>query len=232
LLDLEPAGICGRRYNDYLLPSDPNLFLLLEFPLYNDWHMEGGEQQPNQGQDQGSWQYKPDGAALAAPVEMPVVNVGASQPLDGVEWTASEFVAHEKGATWYLLLALAGGAAAALIYVITRDIISSVAIMALAVILGIAGARKPRVLTYRLDRTGIMVGPRLHRFAEYKSFALIDEGAFWSVVFLPTKRFAVPLSVYLAPEDEQRVIEVLGSYLPIQQGQMGSVDRLMRRMHF
>ena len=168
----------------------------------------------------------------AGPMDMDAPYDPAASDPDAVEWTASEFISHDKGSNWYVMLGLGTVAATVGIYFITKDIVSVVAILALAIILGYLAGRKPRVLTNRLDGYGITVGQTTHPFEDYKSFAVIDEGAFWSVVFLPAKRFAVPLSLYLAPDDERRVIDVLGQYLPLEQGEMNSVDRAMRRLHF
>src|SRR5690606_25019420 len=114
-----------------------------------------------------------------------------------VEWTASEFVAHDKGSGWYMLLFLAAAAIAALLYLITRDMFSAGAAMAMAFILGIAGARKPRVVPYRLDESGLTAGKRFYPYREFKSFAMPDDGPFVGVTLIPLKRFGFPVSFYL-----------------------------------
>lgn len=198
--------------------------------MYNKPYMAEGEdnqptetpQTPEQTQPASQWQYNADAAAAAS----------AAAPSQTVEWTASEFINHDKGFSWYLALAGLGIVAAAVLYFITRDVVSSVVICLFAIILGVAGARKPRTLTYRLDTKGLSAGNKFHAYGEFKSFALIEEGAFNSITLLPIKRVSLPLSLYVSPEDEPKILEVLGQYLPMQQGGMELTDNLMRRMHF
>src|SRR5437870_2945293 len=57
----------------------------------------------------------------------PVAATSDSSPAsnkDGITWTASEFVAHEKSAGWYLALTVVALVIAGVIYLLTRDIIS------------------------------------------------------------------------------------------------------------
>lgn len=192
---------------------------------------EGEENQPAEEQQQSAqpqqpasqWQYNP--GSTAAPS-----TPSASQA--NVEWTASEFIDHNKGFSWYLALGGFGLVVAALLYLFTRDLVSSVVVCMFAIILGVAGARKPRTLTYRLDAKGLSAGKKFHAYSEFKSFALVEEGAFNSITLLPAKRISLPVSLYVAPDNEQKILEVLGQYLPMQQGGLELTDSLMRRMHF
>jgi hypothetical protein len=199
--------------------------------------------QTEQPQEGGSWQYKPASASATPPMQpaqtQPAAALApatASAPTSAepeiVEWTASEFVAHDKGPGWYALLILAALGVAGVIYIITQDAFSTVVVLILAVIMAVAASRKPRVLTYRLDKNGVTAGNKFHPYKDYKSFAYQEEGPFASIVFVPMNRFSFAFSVYLAPEDEDRVIKALSAHLPLERGQLDSVDRLMRRVRF
>ena len=178
------------------------------------------QKQPDQ--PDAGWSYKPDTSPGPAP----------AAANETVEWTASEFIEHNKGFSWYLALAAIGLVVAGLVYLLTRDLVSSVVICIFALILGIAGARKPNVIAYKLDSRGLSAGRRFRPYSEFKSFALVDEGAFNSITLLPIKRNRLPVNLYLAPDVEHQILEVLGSHLPMQQGGLDITDNLMRRMHF
>lgn len=162
----------------------------------------------------------------------PAPSAAASDPDGAITWTASEFVAHEKSAGWYA--ALAGGTVvvAGLIYLLTKDIISTAVVVIGAVFLGIYAKRKPRQLQYRLDDSGISVGDKQYQYEEFRSFGVVPEGAFSSIVFLPLKRFAPTTSIYYAPEDEDDIVEVLSDRLPFQEYGHDVVDQFMRRIRF
>jgi hypothetical protein len=157
------------------------------------------------------------------------------RPYDGqplITWTASEFIAHDKSASWYGVLALAGILLAGLVYLILRDPISSTVVLVCTVLFGIYAARKPRQIYYQLDETGLAIGRRNHDYREFRSFAVVDEGAFASIVFMPLKRFAPLLSVYFDPADEAAITEVLADHLPVEPRQMDLLERMLKAIRF
>jgi hypothetical protein len=183
---------------------------------------------------------EPEPAAEQPPTRVPtglkddayqaVAPDGSSEEV--ISWTASEFLAHEKSASWYLVLALAAVAAAGIIYLLTRDTVSSVVVLVGAVIFGIVAARKPRQLTYQIDADGIQVGPKHYPLADFRSFSVVDEGSFSGINLMPLKRFAPMLTVYYDPKDEERIIGVLSRSLPMEEHRHDPVDNLMRRIRF
>ena len=157
----------------------------------------------------------------------------ANESPDGViHWTASEFIAHQKSAGWYFRLGVAAVFVAAVIWLLTRDKISSSAILIAALVLGAYGARKPRQLTYELDSQGLRIGEKYYSYEEFRSFAIIPEGAFSSVVFMPLKRFAPLTTIYYEPDDEERIVDLLTDRLPIEDRQHDAIDRFLHRIRY
>lgn len=151
---------------------------------------------------------------------------------NAINWTASEFIAHEKSLGWYAALAGAAVLFAALVYLISRDFVSVGVVLVAALLLGIYGSHKPKQIEYRLDFKGITVGPKRFNYGEFRSFAVMEEGAFSSIVFMPLKRFAVPTTIYYPPEAEDDIVGVLSEYLPMEERNHDAVDRLMHRIRY
>lgn len=150
-----------------------------------------------------------------------------------ISWTASEFIAHAKSASWYGALALAAAVGAALIYLLTRDPVSAAVIIVAAVVLAIYAGHQPRELEYRIDFKGLTVGQKHFGYDQFRSFSVLPEGSFSSIVFMPLKRFAVPTTIYYAPEDEPKIVQMLSDYLPLDQEHgHDAIDRLMHRIRF
>jgi hypothetical protein len=190
-------------------------------------------QQPDPGKDQTPWQYTPgsaDSSAVMAPYNPE--DYPLPQGPQEVQWTASEFIAHDKAVTWYALFGVIALIVLALVYLITRDIFSVLIISFLALLVGFTASRKPQVVTFKVDTRGVAVGQKFHPYSEFRSFALIQEGAFSSITFAPLKRFMVPLSIYYDPKDEDSIIEVLASHLPVEQREHDVLERLARRVRF
>jgi len=194
--------------------------------------MAEGDHSPSDDQ-QGSWNYHPEGSAAPAVSDTPTApQTGTTSAPDTVSWTASEYIAHDKSPLWYVVLAAITVIICAGIYLLIRDVVSVFAVAILAAIFGVAAARKPRIVDYRLDRHGLTIGRAFHPYGNFKSFAVVDEGAFASITLLPVKRFMLPTSVYFSPEDEHLILDLLASHLPLQPGELGAIDELMRNLHF
>jgi len=151
---------------------------------------------------------------------------------DTVTWTASEFVAREKSSNWYLKLAGATVLVAILTFIIARDLISVSVVIIAGILLGIYGTHQPRQREYRLDQHGIGIGGKYHSYDEFRSFTVAPEDAFAGIVLMPLKRFGVPLTIYFAPDDEEKILTILSDYLPFEEYHADAVDSLMRHIRF
>jgi hypothetical protein len=155
-------------------------------------------------------------------------NTGATS----VSWTASEYIAHPKGPTWFIGYGLALAALGTIIFLITGDKIAPIMIGIMGILFGIFAGRQPQTLSYTLDHHGVQLGPKLYTFESFKSFSVIPEGATRSILLMPLRRFMPAVSFHYAPEDEDKIINILGSYLPHEDRQPDLIDQLMRKIRF
>jgi hypothetical protein len=156
----------------------------------------------------------------------------ASAPGSAVSWTASEFIAHEKAANWYILLF--GGAiiVAGLTWLILKDIIAAAVILIAAIMLAAYSKRQPRELAYSVDDSGITIGQKHYPYTLFRSFSIIDEGAFSSIELMPLKRFSPAITVYFDPANEDAIAEALAPHVPFVPRKPDPVDQLIRRIRF
>jgi hypothetical protein len=152
--------------------------------------------------------------------------------VEPVSWTVSEFVEHHKGTGWYLRLTIAALILAALIFIATRDKISTATVIIAALAFGIFAARKPRVLEYRLDDTGLTIGSKLYGYDQFKSFAVMDEASTRSIYLMPMKRFMPALSIYYDHKDEAKIVAVLADQIPREDRHADVIDSFMHHIHF
>lgn len=162
----------------------------------------------------------------------PAGSPSAAKAVGTVSWSASEYVEHDKSAGWYVRFALLVILVSGVIFVITRDVISVVLMLVLAVVFGIFAARKPDVLQYKLDGRGITIGQKMYPISLFRSFAIVEEGAFHSITLLPLKRFMPPISLHYAPEDEAAILDAFGNLLPQETRKQDAVDKFMHRIRF
>jgi hypothetical protein len=153
-------------------------------------------------------------------------------PEGSITWTASEFIAHHKSPGWYLILGSSALVVAIIIWLLTRDTITSIVVIVAAITFGFYGARQPRQLQYSLDGRGLSIGQRHFFYEQFRSFSIMPEGAVSSIVFMPLKRFAMLTTIYYDPADEPKIIDLLIDRLPHEDRQKDMFDRLLWRIRF
>ena len=172
--------------------------------------------------ESAAWSYQPDGATATA---------SPAPSGQTVTWSASEFIAHDKPTGWYGLLAMGAALVAGTVYLLTKDWIAVVVVVIVSIIFGVGASRRPRVLTYKIDSTGLTVGDKHYGFAMFKSFS-VEEGPIQAISLLSIKRFMPPLSVYYPLEQAEEIVDALSQYLPFEPHSSDPIDRLMHRIHF
>lgn len=200
-----------------------------------NWQFHAGGASPAQPQQTVQSAQQQQTVPADVPPSAPEDPAQFMPPVTGthhVEWTASEYVAHEKGLMWYV--ALLGGVVAltVVVYLLTKDLIAVVMIGLVAILFAILAARKPRVLHYEVGPQGVSIGGKMYPYADFKSFGVVTQGAFSSIVLMPLKRLMPALSVYYPPEEEQKIVEALSDYLPFAPVTPDFIDRTMFRIRF
>ena len=160
---------------------------------------------------------------------------GQNQPQrsdEPVTWTASEFIAHHKTSGWYFGVMLSAVILCGAVYLLTKDIISIATITIVVILFMVISSSKPKQQAYSVNSQGISIGQKFYPYSLFKSFMIAYDGPIGSITFEPLKRFMPEITIYFAPEDEQRIVDVLGGSLPNGQRKEKGVDRLMRRVRF
>ncbi len=182
------------------------------------------------------WQYKPSGGTATAPppVLAPAPAAPPAPPSAGgpVTWVASEYIDHDRGAGWYVLLILGVAILSTIVYFLTKDYFAIGTIVIVGVIVGFVAGKKPRQLNYELSASGIRIGDKLYSFGLFKSFSIVKDGALSSIQLTPIKRFMPPVSAYYAAGDEEKIVDTIGAYLPYEERGLDAIDRLSRRLRF
>lgn len=158
-----------------------------------------------------------------------------SGPVDGatgITWTSAEFFHHQKTTTWYGAYALGAIILAGVLYLITRDIIST------AVVIGAAGgllfisAREPKQQTYILQEDFVQVGSKAYSLHDFKAFSVDEDAPVLGLTLMPLKRFMPPIVLYVDEAHEEAVVDYIADFLPVEPHKVDAMDSLLRRLHF
>ena len=149
-----------------------------------------------------------------------------------IEWTASEYISHEKSISWHGALFAAAAVLIVIVFVVSRDILSTIVIALSAVAMSVYAKKKPEQKAYRLDDQGVSINDSLYPYAAFKSFSIVEEGSINSIWLKPLQRFSPTTVIYFPPDQEEAIEDLLSHYLPFEQKSMDAIDRITRRIRF
>lgn len=157
---------------------------------------------------------------------------GADSAPSGVAWTASEYIEHTKDGAWYMVAVGVTAVLAGLGYLVSRDLFTPSAVVALGLLLIAVSNRKPRTLQYQVDSKGIVIGNKRYTYDDFQSFSIIQEGPIESVLLLPQKRWSPTINLYFSPDDGQKIFDVLSAFLPFEQREKDMIDKFLHKIRF
>lgn len=189
--------------------------------------------QPNTGQNY--WQPQEDDTVTVPPTQNapqqqpPESQLDIEPPFETINWEASESIHHERDGMWFVgfitvVVVLLG------ISVWLQQWTFTVLIIIMAIALVIYTRRAPRNLRYSLSYNGLHIDQEFHSFDEFKSFGVLQEGGVFSAILMPTKRFGQSLTIYFSEGEGEKIVDILGAYLPMENIHLDMMDGLLRRL--
>jgi hypothetical protein len=176
--------------------------------------------------------YPTDTSDVTQEVEEDVGSTNINTEPEELSWEASEYIQHHKPAFWYIGFFGIGLVISGLIYLLLHDWIAIIVVIVMFAALFVYGVRKPRTLRYVIHGSGISVGEKSFLFSSFRSFSLTHDQGVPSITFIPLQRFALPLTVYFAPEDADRIADALSAHLPYEEHQPDMIDKLSHYLRF
>lgn len=149
-----------------------------------------------------------------------------------LSWEASEYIHHSKSPLWFVGYIVLMLVLLAIAYFLTHAWTFVVLVIVMAVAIGVFATRPPRTLHYALTDSGLQIEKSHYTYNDFRAFGIINDGALYSIMLIPTKRFMPAVNIYFAEEDGEKIVDVLGARLPMEELHLDAVDRLMRRLRF
>jgi hypothetical protein len=148
-----------------------------------------------------------------------------------ITWTAQEYVHMERSGIWYVLFVLVVLALIAIDVFVLKSWTFSALVIVMAVAVVVYIRRPPRTLTYGLSGAqGLYIGETLYHLDDYKAFGLIRDGEHHSIMLIPRKRFAPGVSVFFPEEAGERIVDILGQRLPMEELKLDLIDIVVRKL--
>ena len=148
-----------------------------------------------------------------------------------IDWHASEYVHHDKGAMWLIILGVIAvvGAGVAIFF---GQWLFAALIAVMAVAFGVYGFRQPKEMQYQLTDRKLLINDKTYSLAAFRAFVVIPDGTSYSALLIPVKRFMPALTIYFAEADGEKIIDILGAHLPMEDAQPDPIEAFMRKLRF
>ena len=195
----------------------------------NNYWAQNPDEQPVEGQEPVVNDEQIAPVATNQSVETLVIEDTPENP--PITWTAQEYIHLDRTPGWFILFAVIVLALVAVDIFFLKSWTFSVLVVVMAVAIIVYIRRPPRTLTYALSPVqGLYVGERLHAMNEFRAFGLIKDGDNHSIMLIPRKRFSPGVSVYFPEEAGERIVDILGQQLPMEELKLDVVDLVVRKL--
>ncbi|MBQ9020115.1 hypothetical protein IJ096_02225 [Candidatus Saccharibacteria bacterium] len=144
-----------------------------------------------------------------------------------VEWEAEEYVARDKNAGWYVGLIVVGLLLVAFSIWLRWYTFTALVVVAVIALL-VYSLRPPRRIHYALDNEGLVEGERLFKYDDFKSFGVMRDGAHFAIVLIPRKRFSPAVTVYFPEVQGEKIVDVFGMRLPMEEVKLDFLDKIVK----
>lgn len=151
----------------------------------------------------------------------------------GLDWSASEYIHHHKDARWFLVMTLVMAALAAVTYFLSgRSLLAPVSVCLLALCLVIFALKRPQEHRYSLQAEGLLVADKLYPYDDFIHFTVFEDSEQLAVQLTPTKRWLVPLTVYVPVDVADGVIDHLRQVVAYEDKDQSLIDRFTHFIRF
>jgi len=149
-----------------------------------------------------------------------------------VHWRASEYIHESKSGLWFTIFAIIVVSFIAIDIFYIKAYTFSVLVIVMAIAVIIFSRRPPKEIDYTLSgRQGLYVGEKLYHFSEFKAFGLIRDRGQHSIMLIPVKRFAPGVSVYFPEKVGEKIVDILGARLPMENLKLDVIDVIVHKLH-
>lgn len=148
-----------------------------------------------------------------------------------VHWSASEYISQEKDWIWYVFFGLIVAAFIAIDIFLLKEFTFSILVVVMAFAVVVFSKRPPRTVNYTLTgNQGLYIDEKLYHFNDFRAFGILKDHGQHTIMLIPTKRFSPSVSVYFPEEVGEKIVDILGNRLPMEQVKLDIIDIIVQKI--
>ncbi|MDO4902593.1 MAG: hypothetical protein Q4A21_03540 [bacterium] len=152
-----------------------------------------------------------------------------------VNWQAQDLLIGEKSQTWYIYFFIIVVAMIAAAWFLmggwqSWSFILVIVISAAAIVMT-RSTKHSKIINYALSTRGVYIGNDFYEYANFKAFGILKEKQIYSIILMPRKRFSPSVSIYFPKENGEKITDILGARLPMEEIHLDLIDRIIRKIN-
>lgn len=145
-----------------------------------------------------------------------------------IAWTAPEGVKVHRELWWYVAFGVVLIGLMALAILVFKSPTFAILLPIMTVALFLLSEKTPQNINYAISPKGVYVGDKLYDFSEFRAFGITRESNQHSAILLPVKRFSPGLTLYFSEKEGEKIVDMLGARLPMQEIKPDALEKLIR----
>lgn len=143
-------------------------------------------------------------------------------------WRAPEGIKVDRGPVWYVMFAIVFIVLIVLAIWVFNSWSFAILLPLMAISVILLTSSDPREINFAISPKGVYVSDKLYDFSEFRGFGIIEDDRQHSILLLPVKRFSPGLTIYFSEKDGEKIVDMLGARLPMQEIKPDIIDKFIR----
>ena len=192
------------------------------------------DNQPPETKDSAVFYQKEKSEADSSAPKAPEADTAKAEPVDDlslkepIAWTAPEGVKVHRELWWYIAFGVVLIGLMALAILVFKSPTFAILLPIMTVALFLLSEKTPQNINYAISPKGVYVADKLYDFSEFRAFGVTQENNQHSAILLPVKRFSPGLTLYFSEKEGEKIVDMLGARLPMQEIKPDALEKLIR----
>ena len=148
-----------------------------------------------------------------------------------INWQAQDLIIGDKNKSWYVIFSIS-----ILAFCLFAILNQSWTFLALIIVsaIGILTLRRSnhtQIISYSLSTHGIYMGETFHSYNEFRAFGVRKEANTYAIILLPKKRFSPSTIIYFPKENGEKITDIIGARLPMEEVKLDLIDQIIRKIN-
>lgn len=161
--------------------------------------------------------------------QSPTENIAEEREI--VNWQAQDLIIGDKNKSWYVIFSII-----ILAFCLFAILNQSWTFLALIIVsaIGILTLRKSnhtQIISYSLSTHGVYMGETFHSYGEFRAFGIRKETNTYAIILLPKKRFSPSTIIYFPKENGEKITDIIGARLPMEEVKLDLIDKIIRKIN-